>query len=86
MCFQKKTFNTLFLHTKFNHKIELLKNVGELDHSALEEMSVSQLKFVKRFLEKHPKKSFIEASSASCSNPILLAKKPSRRISFCVDY
>ena len=41
---------------------------------------------MKKFLEKHLKKRFIEASSAPCSSSILLAKKPGRGIGFCVDY
>ena len=49
-------------------------------------MSIPQLKFVKKFLEEHLKKRFIEASSAPCSSPILLAKKPGGGIRFCVDY
>ena len=49
-------------------------------------MSVHQLKFMKKFLEEHFKKGFIEASSVSCSSPILLAKKPGGEIRFCVDY
>lgn len=32
------------------------------------------------------KKGFIKASSAPCSSPILLAKKPGRGVRFCVDY
>ena len=49
-------------------------------------MSIPQLKFVKKFLEKHLKKGFIKASSVPCSSPILLAKKPGGGIRFCVDY
>ena len=49
-------------------------------------MLVPQLKFVKKFLEEHLKKRFIEASSAPCSSPILLAKKPGGGIRFCVNY
>ena len=41
---------------------------------------------MKKFLEEHLKKGFIEASSAPCSSPILLAKKPGGGIRFCVDY
>ena len=84
--FSKETSNTLSPHTKLNHKIELLKDAGELGHSALWGMSVPQLEFVKKFLEEHLKKRFIKASSAPCSSPILLAKKPDERIRFCVDY
>ena len=49
-------------------------------------MSKPQLEFVKKFLGKNLKKSFIKASRASCSSLILLAKKLSERICFCVDY
>ena len=45
-----------------------------------------QLKFVKKFLEEHLKKGFIEASKAPCSSLILLAKKPRGGIRFCVNY
>ena len=84
--FSKEASDKLSSHTKFDHKIELLKDAGELGHSALRGMSVPQLEFVKKFLEEHLKKGFIEASSAPCSSPILLAKKPGGGIRFCVDY
>ena len=86
--FSKEASDTLSPHTKFDHKIELLKDKehGDLGHSALWGMSVPQLEFVKKFLEENLKKGFIEASSAPCSSPILLAKKPGAGIRFCVDY
>ena len=86
--FSKETSDTLRPYGKYDHKIELLKDkeLSDLGHSALRGMSVPQLKFVKKFLEEHLKKGFIEASSAPCSSPILLAKKPGGGIRFCVDY
>ena len=86
--FTRDISDTLRPYGKYDHKIELLKgkDLGDLGHSALRGMSVPQLEFVKKFLEEHLKKGFIEASSAPCSSPILLAKKPSRGIQFCVDY
>ena len=86
--FSKDISDTLRPYGKYDHKIELLKDkeLSDLGHSALRGMSVPQLEFVKKFLEKHLKKGFIEASSAPCSSPILLAKKPGREIRFCVDY
>ena len=86
--FLKDISDTLRSYRKYNHKIELLKDkdLSNLEHSALWGMSVPQLKFVEKFLEKHLKKGFIEASSAPCSSPILLAKKPGEDIWFCVDY
>ena len=41
---------------------------------------------MKKFLEEHLKKKFIKASSAPCSSPIPLAKKPGGGNRFCVDY
>ena len=86
--FSKDISDTLRPYGKYDHRIELLKNknLGDLGHSALRGMSVPQLEFVKKFLEEHLKKGFIEASSAPCSSPILLAKKPGGGIRFCVDY
>ena len=86
--FSKDVSDTLRPYGKYNHRIKLLKDkdLGDLGHSALRGMSVPQLKFVKKFLEENLKKGFIEASSAPCSSPILLAKKPGGGIRFCVDY
>ena len=44
------------------------------------------MQFVKKFLEKNLKKGFIEASSALCLSPIMLAVKPGKGVRFCVDY
>ena len=86
--FSKDVSDTLRPYGKYNHKIELLKDArpSDLGYSALRGMSVPQLEFVKKFLEEHLKKGFIEASSAPCSSPILLAKKPGEGVRFCVDY
>ena len=86
--FSKDISDTLRPYGKYDDRIELLKDkdLSDLGHSAFREMSVPQLEFVKKFLEEHLKKRFIEASSAPCSSPILLAKKPSGGIRFCVDY
>ena len=87
--FSKEVSDTLRLYGKYDHKIELLKDkdlASNLGHSALRGMSTPQLEFVKKFLEEHLKKGFIEASSAPCSSPILLAKNPGEGIRFCVDY
>ena len=86
--FSKDVSDTLRPYGKYDHKIELLKDVGpsNIGHSVLRGMLVSQLTFVKKFLEKHLKKRFIEASSAPCSSPILLAKKPGGGVKFCVNY
>ena len=59
------------------------KNYSQL---ALYGMLNPQLAFVKKFLKENLKKSFIEASSAPCLLPILLAKKLGGGIRFCIDY
>ena len=56
------------------------------DNSPFSKMSESKLQFLKKFLEEHLKKRFIEASSAPCSLCIMLAAKPGGGIRFCVDY
>ena len=86
--FSKNISDTLRLYGKYDHRIELLKDkdLGNLEHSALRGMSVLQLEFMKKSLEEHLKKGFIEARSAPCSSPILLAKKPGGGIRFCIDY
>ena len=86
--FSKDVSDALRLYGKYDHKIEFLNNVkpGKLEHSALQRMSAPQFKFVKKFFKEHIKKSFIEASNAFYSSPILLVKKPGRGIKFCVDY
>ena len=86
--FSKQASDKLRPYDKYDHKIKLLKDakLSDLGHSALRGMSVPQLEFVKKFLEEHLKKEFIEASSAPCSSSILLAKKLGGGVRFCVDY
>ena len=64
--FSKDISDTLRPYGKYDHKIELLKDkdLSNLNYNALRGISTPQLKFVKKFLEEHLKKSFIEASSA----------------------
>ena len=78
----KNVSDTLRHYSKYKHKIKLLNDVrsSDLEHSVFQKMSASQLEFVKKFLEEHLKKRFVETSNAPCSSPILLAKKPSRGI------
>ena len=84
--FSKKELDKISLHSKYDHKIELVNRDKDHGQAVLCGISKPQLKFVINFLEKNLKKGFIEASKASCSSPILLTKKLDRRIGFCVDY
>ena len=49
-------------------------------------MSPEELDAIKRYLDSHLAKGFIQASSASYSSPVLFVKKPGGGIQFCVDY
>ena len=49
-------------------------------------MSEPKLQFMKKFVEEHLKKGFIEASSTPCLSPIMLAVKPGGGVRFCVNY
>ena len=84
--FSKEASNTLSPHSKYNHQIRLLEGYKDHGNSPLSKMSESKLQFVKKFLEEHLKKGFIETSSAFCSSRIMLAAKPGGGIRFCVDY
>ena len=74
--FSKEESDKVSPHSKYDHKIELVNRGKNHGQAALCGMSKPQLKFVKNFLEKNLKKSFIEANWAPYSSPILLAKKP----------
>ena len=84
--FSKEASDTLSPHSKYDHQIRLPEGYRDHGHSALSKMSEPNLQFVKKFLEEHLKKGFIEASSAPCSSRIMLAAKPGEGIRFCVDY
>ena len=49
-------------------------------------MFPKELDTVKRYLDSHLAKGFIQASSASYFSPVLFVKKPAGGIRFCVDY
>ena len=84
--FLKEALDTLSPHLKYDHQIHLLEGYKDYDNSPLSKMSESKLQFVKKFLEEHLKKRFIEASSTPCSSQIMLAAKPGGSIRFCVNY
>ena len=83
--FSKIDSDTLSPHRLHDHKI-LLEGGKDHGYSPLRSMSQKELEFVRKYLEDNLRKGFIEASHAACSSPILLAKKPSGGLRFCVDY
>ena len=83
--FFKIEFDELTSHRKHDHKIVIEKN-QKLNHSSLREMSFRKLNFVKKYFENNLKKEFIMISHAFCFSSILLIKKLSEELKFCVDY
>ena len=84
--FSKEASDTLSEHSKYDHRIRFLESYKDHGNSPLWAMSKPKLQFVKKFVEEHLKKGFIEASSAPCLSPIMLAMKLGGGVWFCVDY
>ena len=84
--FSKEASDTLSEHSKYDHRIRFLESYKDYGNSPLWAMSEPKLQFMKKFVEKHLKKGFIEANSALCLSPIMLAVKPGGSVQFCVDY
>ena len=83
--FFKITSNELASHKEHDHKIVIEEN-QKLNHNSLREMSFRELNFVKKYFENNLKKEFIVVSHVFCSSSILLIKKSSEKLRFCVDY
>ena len=83
--FLKKNSDTPPFHRKYDYKI-ILEEEQKHSYVLLYKMSLQELDAVKRYLDSHLAKGFIQASSAPYSSPVLFVKKPSREIRFCVDY
>ena len=73
--FSKKDSDTLPPHQKYDHKIHL-EEEQKPGHAPLYKMSPKELDAVKRYLDSHLAKGFIQASLASYSSPVLFVKKP----------
>ena len=84
--FLKKASDTLSPHSKYGYQIHLLKGYRDYGNNSLSKILEPKLQFVKKFLEEHLKRGFIEASSASCSLWIMLAVKLGGGIRFYIDY
>jgi hypothetical protein len=68
-----------------DYKIELTKKTTP-SYYPLYKMSLEQLEAAKSYIYENVKKGFIVPSSAPFASPILMAKKPSGGLRFCVDY
>ena len=57
--FSKEASDTLFEHSKYDHRIQFLESYKDHGNSPLQVMSEPKLQFVKKFLEENLKKGFI---------------------------
>lgn len=85
--FSKEKADELPPHRKHDHRIELEegKEAGH-GYAPLYNMSEGELLLVKKYLQEHLDKGFIESSTAPYASPILFARKPGGGLRFCVDY
>ena len=73
--FSKKDSNTLPLHRNYDHKIHL-KEEQKPGNAPLYKIFPKELDAIKRYLDSHLAKEYIQASSASYSLPVFFVKKP----------
>ena len=83
--FSKKNSDTLPPYQKYDYKI-ILEEEQKHGHALLYKMLLQELDAIKRYLDSHLAKGFIQASSAPYLSPVLFVKKPIRGIQFCMDY
>jgi hypothetical protein len=85
--FFKKKADVLSSHRKHDHRIELEKD-HESDHeyASLYNLSEEKLQLIKKYLQEHLNKEFIESSTTLYASSILFAKKSDDELRFCVDY
>ena len=72
-------------HRDCDHHIELKPGTTP-PHGPLYNMSVDELKVLRKFLKENLDKGFIRASTSPAASPVLFAKKPGGGLRFCVDY
>ncbi|ERF73509.1 hypothetical protein EPUS_07714 [Endocarpon pusillum Z07020] len=75
--FSKEVSDTLPEHREeYDHKIELEAGAELPRTQPLRRMSPDELKVIKKYIEEHLEKGFIEPSTASFASLILLVRKP----------
>ncbi len=83
--FSKEKTDVLSSHKKHDHRIELEEDKIH-EYASLYNMSEKELLLIKKYLQEHLNKNFIESSTASYAFLILFAKKPDEELRFCVNY
>lgn len=83
--FDHKGADTLPPHQSSDHKIELKPGTTP-PHGPLYNMSIEELKVLRKYLNGQLDKGFIRASKSPAAAPALFAKKTGGGLCFCVDY
>jgi hypothetical protein len=83
--FSKKKADILSSHRKHNHRIELKEDKTH-EYASLYNMSNEELLLIKKYLQEHLDKEFIESSTVFYVSLILFAKRFDEDLRFCVDY
>ena len=83
--FLKKGIDMLPLYWLNDHAINLEKGKTP-PYRRPYPMSKDKLLVIKKYINKHLNKGFINSSSSPTAAPILLAKKPKRGIQFYINY
>jgi transposase InsO family protein len=72
-----------------NHKIELEEGslpTRDIGHSPLYKQNLEELEAARKYIIENLDKGFIAPNQAPFASPILMAKMPSGKLRFCVDY
>ena len=81
----KAALDVLPLYQTYDYKITLNKP-NTLSYSPLYQMSVTELKEVKRYLLDNLNKGFIKPSQSPFAALVLFVKKANRSLRFCINY
>ncbi|KAI0993243.1 hypothetical protein K3495_g14941, partial [Podosphaera aphanis] len=83
--FDVKSAEILPPHRPCDHQVNL--KPGTVPPSGpLYNMSVDELRVLRKWLDENLKKGFIRPSTSPAASPVLFAKKPGGGLRFCVDY
>ena len=85
--FSKEKVDELSFHKKHDHRIELKEEKKtKHEYASLYNMSKNELFLIKKYLQEHLNKKFIEFNIAFYVFLILFVKKFESELRFCVDY
>ncbi|KAI0995386.1 hypothetical protein K3495_g12797 [Podosphaera aphanis] len=83
--FDAKAADLLPPHRSCDHQINL-KSGTSPPSGPLYNMSVNELRVLRKWLDDNLTKGFIRPSTSPAASPVLFAKKPGGGLRFCVDY